>query len=227
MNREHSRCCIKQRDNDAIAIAALTPTHEQSSSNDDDAAAMHEGLIKQTQANRRAARNRSSAAGGERQAAGDSNEGPTGIERAELLLAHACSCPPCTCHCRCTRADCDKMKRVIEHVRLCRLRHSGQCTLCKRFIRICCYHAHDCVDDSCPVRSAIRAAVLNHTPNSAADTVLPQHPRKARGAAPGRTVIRRAGVPVTAGALRVGGCSMHFRSIHLSSFNSYARHYRL
>ena len=51
----------------------------------------------------------------------------------------------------CKQPSCIKMKRVLRHTRDCKLRMSGNCTICKQFLLLCYSHAKSCTDDKCPV----------------------------------------------------------------------------
>ena len=62
-------------------------------------------------------------------------------------LVHACQCRDMTCKLK----SCIKMKRVIRHTRDCRLRNNGNCSICKQFVALCLFHAHNCNESQCSV----------------------------------------------------------------------------
>ncbi|CAI2348116.1 unnamed protein product [Caenorhabditis sp. 36 PRJEB53466] len=84
----------------------------------------------------------------------DSNQDSNGngsryesIQRCIASLVHACQCRDANCR----RMSCHKMKRVVQHTKLCKKRINGTCPVCKQLIALCCYHAKHCTRDSCSV----------------------------------------------------------------------------
>ncbi|PIC38859.1 hypothetical protein B9Z55_010734 [Caenorhabditis nigoni] len=69
------------------------------------------------------------------------------IQRCIASLVHACQCRDANCR----RMSCHKMKRVVQHTKLCKKRISGTCPVCKQLIALCCYHAKHCNRDGCTV----------------------------------------------------------------------------
>lgn len=69
------------------------------------------------------------------------------IQRCIASLVHACQCRDANCR----RMSCHKMKRVVQHTKLCKKRISGTCPVCKQLIALCCYHAKHCTRDACSV----------------------------------------------------------------------------
>lgn len=69
------------------------------------------------------------------------------IQRCIASLVHACQCRDANCR----RMSCHKMKRVVQHTKMCKKRISGTCPVCKQLIALCCYHAKHCTRDGCTV----------------------------------------------------------------------------
>ncbi|VDL68898.1 unnamed protein product [Nippostrongylus brasiliensis] len=69
------------------------------------------------------------------------------IQRCILSLVHACQCRDANCR----RVSCHKMKRVVQHTKMCKKRVNASCPVCKQLIALCCYHAKHCSRDSCSV----------------------------------------------------------------------------
>ena len=69
------------------------------------------------------------------------------IQKCIQFLVHASQCRDPMCK----QPSCIKMKRVLRHTRDCKLRMSGNCTICKQFLLLCYSHAKTCNDDKCPV----------------------------------------------------------------------------
>ncbi|CAI4232287.1 unnamed protein product [Auanema sp. JU1783] len=69
------------------------------------------------------------------------------IQRCIQSLVHACQCRDANCR----RMSCHKMKRVVQHTKMCKKRVSASCPVCKQLIALCCYHAKHCSRDSCSV----------------------------------------------------------------------------
>jgi len=67
------------------------------------------------------------------------------IQKFIQFLVHASNC----CDHMCKQTSCIKMKRVLRHTRDCKLRMSGNCTICKSFLLLCYSHAKSCKDDNC------------------------------------------------------------------------------
>ncbi|EFP09486.1 CRE-CBP-1 protein [Caenorhabditis remanei] len=81
---------------------------------------------------------------------GDSAAGGTryeSIQRCIASLVHACQCRDANCR----RMSCHKMKRVVQHTKMCKKRINGTCPVCKQLIALCCYHAKHCTRDGCTV----------------------------------------------------------------------------
>lgn len=69
------------------------------------------------------------------------------MKRFSQLLAHAC-------HCKVRhfcRASCEKLKRAVEHTKVCGQIASGGCSICKQLFTLCCYHAKECKKVECLV----------------------------------------------------------------------------
>jgi E1A/CREB-binding protein len=69
------------------------------------------------------------------------------IRRCILSLVHACQCRDANCR----LASCQRMKRVVQHVKLCKVKSNGNCPICKQYIALCFHHAKYCTEAKCPV----------------------------------------------------------------------------
>lgn len=69
------------------------------------------------------------------------------IQRCIQSLVHACQCRDANCR----LPSCQKMKRVVNHTKLCKRKTNGGCPICKQLIALCCYHAKHCQEAKCPV----------------------------------------------------------------------------
>ncbi|VDO98584.1 unnamed protein product [Soboliphyme baturini] len=69
------------------------------------------------------------------------------IQRCIQSLVHACQCRDANCR----RLSCHKMKRVVQHTKMCKKRQTGTCPVCKQLIALCCYHARNCNEQNCMV----------------------------------------------------------------------------
>ncbi|CAO2601544.1 Histone acetyltransferase p300 [Lemmus lemmus] len=69
------------------------------------------------------------------------------IQRCIQSLVHACQCR----NANCSLPSCQKMKRVVQHTKGCKLKTNGGCPICKQLIALCCYHAKHCQENNCPV----------------------------------------------------------------------------
>ncbi|CAJ0578488.1 unnamed protein product, partial [Mesorhabditis spiculigera] len=69
------------------------------------------------------------------------------IQRCIASLVHACQCRDANCR----RMSCHKMKRVVQHTKMCKKRVNSACPVCKQLIALCCYHAKHCQRDGCQV----------------------------------------------------------------------------
>ncbi|PAV63530.1 hypothetical protein WR25_07690 isoform F [Diploscapter pachys] len=69
------------------------------------------------------------------------------IQRCIQSLVHACQCRDANCR----RMSCHKMKRVVQHTKMCKKRVNASCPVCKQLIALCCYHAKHCSRDPCSV----------------------------------------------------------------------------
>ena len=77
------------------------------------------------------------------------------IQKCIQYLLHACQCKDI----QCKLPGCVKMKRILKHTSDCKLRQSGNCTLCKQFLILCYKHAELCNEQSCPVPICARIKV--------------------------------------------------------------------
>lgn len=62
------------------------------------------------------------------------------IQRCIQSLVHACQCRDANCR----LPSCQKMKRVVQHTKMCKRKTNGGCPICKQLIALCCYHAKHC-----------------------------------------------------------------------------------
>lgn len=62
------------------------------------------------------------------------------IEKLIQALSHACKCRNAGCEI----PACLKMKRVVGHTRLCKLKAMGGCSICKQLCNLCIVHAKLC-----------------------------------------------------------------------------------
>lgn len=62
------------------------------------------------------------------------------IQRCIQSLVHACQCRDANCR----LPSCQKMKRVVQHTKICKRKANGDCPICKQLIALCCYHAKYC-----------------------------------------------------------------------------------
>lgn len=69
------------------------------------------------------------------------------IQRCIQSLVHACQCRDANCR----LTSCQKMKRVVQHTKVCKRKTNGGCPICKQLIALCFYHAKHCPETKCPV----------------------------------------------------------------------------
>lgn len=71
------------------------------------------------------------------------------IQRVIEHLVHACQCTDANCR----SEECKRMKRCISHAKNCKKKHqdTGNCSICRQLIALCCYHAKHCTESSCRV----------------------------------------------------------------------------
>lgn len=69
------------------------------------------------------------------------------IQRCIQSLVHACQCRDANCR----LTSCQKMKRVVQHTKVCKRKTNGGCPICKQLIALCCYHAKHCQETKCLV----------------------------------------------------------------------------
>lgn len=76
------------------------------------------------------------------------NNNNESVKRCITSLVHSCQCRDANCR----RITCQKMKRVVQHTKICKKRHQANCCpVCKQLIALCCYHAKHCNLNTCPV----------------------------------------------------------------------------
>ncbi|XP_044184827.1 CREB-binding protein-like [Acropora millepora] len=69
------------------------------------------------------------------------------IQRCIQSLVHATNCPEVNC----SLPSCTKMKRVVEHAKICKRKTGGGCGVCKELVHLGCYHAKQCEERECTV----------------------------------------------------------------------------
>lgn len=69
------------------------------------------------------------------------------VNRCVNSLIHSCQCRDANCR----RPTCQKMKKVVQHTKVCKKRQQTNCPVCKQMIALCCYHAKHCTSQLCPV----------------------------------------------------------------------------
>lgn len=63
------------------------------------------------------------------------------------LIEHASRCNSKSC----TSSNCAKMKSYLQHSRVCRVKATGGCRICKRIWTLLRIHAQKCKDRNCPI----------------------------------------------------------------------------
>jgi E1A/CREB-binding protein len=63
------------------------------------------------------------------------------------LIEHAARCTSKTCN----SSNCVKMKNYLNHSKVCRVKASGGCKICKRIWTLLRIHAQKCKDRNCPI----------------------------------------------------------------------------
>lgn len=69
------------------------------------------------------------------------------IQRCIRTLVHACHCLETDC----MPVSCQKMKRILAHIKVCKRKVQGGCTICTQLSTLCCFHAKNCKEVKCPV----------------------------------------------------------------------------
>uniref|UniRef100_A0A8D8R2Z9 histone acetyltransferase n=1 Tax=Cacopsylla melanoneura TaxID=428564 RepID=A0A8D8R2Z9_9HEMI len=69
------------------------------------------------------------------------------ILRCIQSLTHAFNCRNANCQ----LPSCHKMKRVLQHSKICKRKEKGVCPICKQLQALCCYHAKYCHNSKCDV----------------------------------------------------------------------------
>jgi len=89
----------------------------------------------------------------------DANQERSGLTEAERqqrqrnlllhiqLIEHASRCTSKSC----TSSNCAKMKSYLQHSRICRVKASNGCRICKRIWTLLRIHAQKCKDRNCPI----------------------------------------------------------------------------
>jgi len=78
-----------------------------------------------------------------------SNQRNESVQRVISSLKHASQCKNANCH----SVQCKQMKKVLHHAKSCRMlqNQNNNCTVCKRLIILCVYHAKICQENKCVV----------------------------------------------------------------------------
>ncbi|ESO09433.1 hypothetical protein HELRODRAFT_168416 [Helobdella robusta] len=69
------------------------------------------------------------------------------IDRCITALVHACQCRDANCRLN----SCYKMKRIMNHMKICKRKNNRGCSICRQLIALCCYHAKHCQENKCLV----------------------------------------------------------------------------
>uniref|UniRef100_A0A7E4UZ25 histone acetyltransferase n=1 Tax=Panagrellus redivivus TaxID=6233 RepID=A0A7E4UZ25_PANRE len=69
------------------------------------------------------------------------------FQRCIQHLIHACHCHVATCE----RSTCSKMKKLVQHMRLCKKRTITNCYVCNQIMRLLYLHAEECTVTHCSV----------------------------------------------------------------------------
>lgn len=69
------------------------------------------------------------------------------IQRYTRELTHADRCNEP----QCAQPFCEQMKSVLTHTKICLLKLSGRCLVCKKLTTYCWHHAQNCNDTECLV----------------------------------------------------------------------------
>jgi len=79
----------------------------------------------------------------------DTREGRQRSLKAHLeLIEHVASCggpPDCPLH------NCQRMKKLFEHVESCEIKPKKECKVCSRLFSLCCVHARTCTAATCKI----------------------------------------------------------------------------
>ncbi|VVC39637.1 BTB/POZ domain,SKP1/BTB/POZ domain,Zinc finger, TAZ-type [Cinara cedri] len=69
------------------------------------------------------------------------------IRQCILPFVHHCQCKDPNCR----SSTCQRVKRIIQHVKLCKIKCYGTCPLCKRYVVLCFHHSKYCTQFKCPI----------------------------------------------------------------------------
>ena len=70
-----------------------------------------------------------------------------GIQRCLQTLCHASRCKGT----KCRLPHCQKAKKVVAHIKICKRRSRGGCPVCKHLVELCYHHSKNCQEAKCSV----------------------------------------------------------------------------
>ena len=94
-------------------------------------------------------------------------ERKSAIDCCIQALTHACDCKKIGCQ----TASCYKMKKVVTHYKVCKIKPNGGCNICKQLVAICCYHAKKCPAEKCfvpfcqNIKEKLKGGLIKSTSN--------------------------------------------------------------
>ncbi|KAI6201456.1 Histone acetyltransferase [Aphelenchoides besseyi] len=119
------------------------------------------------------------------------------VKKCIQSLVHACQCRDANCR----RSTCMKMKRVVQHTKLCKRRQTTNCSVCKQLIALCCYHAKHCDLAQChvPFCSNIRQKLQEQkrSQNRRADMMMRRRIEKLHAAGGGGSQSTQSSAPAS------------------------------
>uniref|UniRef100_A0A8D8XCB0 histone acetyltransferase n=1 Tax=Cacopsylla melanoneura TaxID=428564 RepID=A0A8D8XCB0_9HEMI len=93
-------------------------------------------------------------------------------------LTHAFNCRNANCQ----LPSCHKMKRVLQHSKICKRKEKGVCPICKQLQALCCYHAKYCHNSKCdvPFCATIKRKMEQHKREQRLQQIIISPERRAR-----------------------------------------------
>lgn len=70
-----------------------------------------------------------------------------GLQICIHSLEHTCQCS----NAKCRSPGCKKTKKVIQHRKICKRKRNEGCSVCKKLIQLCYFHARRCCTQKCSV----------------------------------------------------------------------------
>ncbi|KAI6240900.1 Histone acetyltransferase [Aphelenchoides fujianensis] len=93
------------------------------------------------------------------------------VKKCIQSLVHACQCRDANCR----RPTCLKMKRVVQHTKICKRRQTTNCPVCKQLIALCCYHAKHCNLAQCHPSTSHASQMQQQPPPQQQQQGTPMH----------------------------------------------------